>query len=157
MEEKHPYEELFDEIGKLLKFLREHSDVPLDHIKAPENSGASMDAVKKQMDAFNRLGNLVITLSGVSKDELNMRLMGISSQMTPEAKRIIDKGNAIKKEIESLKEKFDKATKTIPLEPEAVGEPSEESSERTLTEKQQAQKRRGKFKPFGGNDKWKLM
>ncbi|MEI8124196.1 MAG: hypothetical protein WCG42_00390 [Parachlamydiaceae bacterium] len=157
MQEKNPFEVLFDEFTKLLNFVKANIDKPFSEVKAPEKTEKKLKKLTQAVDSFNRLSDLIVSLSGVSKEELQLRLSGASKDMPPAAKRLMDQGNAVKKDAQTLKEKIEEMAKLVPLAEQMIasGPPAVET--RNLTDKEKSKKRRSKFKRFGGDEKWKPL
>lgn len=157
MATQNPFEELLDQFKSLLKFIEEHMDVPVDQLKVPEDIDKRLKRLQKRVDAFNRLGEDVVALSGVSKEELQMRLQGLSEEVPPEGKQLINKSQELKQQAEALKGKIEQRLKFAPKSEMVVEAPTQEIKERELSDSEKAKKRKGKFKRFGSNDKWKPL
>lgn len=160
-EKKNPYEELLDQLNKLLEFVKTQSKTPPNELKIVDNTDKKLRDLALAIETFGRLSEFIVGFSGISKEELQMRLLGISSQLNPDAKRIIDKASAAKRSIQQLKEKYEADSEFVPhskkVDDSAPVAAQPKDADNSLTESQKQQKRRGKFKRIGGDERWKPL
>lgn len=154
MPEKNPFDDLLDQIAQLLQFVQEHSHIPPDEMKIPPGVDKKLDKLTKRVEAFKRLSEDIVALSGVSREEIKKRLAGVSNEVPDDGKELISKAGIIKREVESLYDRFEEM---LPVDTDPFAAHAKQPKKRKLTEQEQAKKRRGKFKRFGSSDTWKPL
>jgi hypothetical protein len=158
MSEKNPFDDLFDQISKLLSFVKEHTLIPPDQVNiAPADIEKRLDKLRKKIANFSQLSEDIVRLSGVSQEELKMRLGGVSKEVPPEGKKLIDRSREIKAEVENLNEKLELTLKHLPLDERRLSALTEKPKSKVLDDKEYAKKRRSKFKRFGSDETWKPL
>lgn len=155
----NPFDDLFDQFRKLLNFAEEHMHMPIDEMNIPPDIDKRLKRLEKRVRMFNKLSENIVSLSGVSEEELKMRLSGVSEELPPEGKELINKSHLVKGQAEALKDQAEsklKGTNIVQESEEAEAEGPREPT-RELTDEQRAKKRRSKFKRFGSDEKWKPL
>lgn len=154
---RNPFDHLFDQISKLLTFVNDRSLIPPDELKVPQDIEKRLEKLRKKIANFNKLSEDIVTLSGVSQEELKMRLNGVSKEVPPEGQKLIDRSHEIKAEAQELNEKLEVTLKHLPLSERSLSAVAEGPSNKTLNAKAYAKKRRSKFKRFGSDENWKPL
>lgn len=158
MPSTNPFEAMLDQLKQLLTYIEEHMHVAVDKITIPPDIDKRLKKLQKRVEAFNRLSEDIVNLSGVSQEELKIRLKGSSEELPPQGKAMIARGDELRRHIEGIKEQVQSKLKNAQIiaEKEAeIAEPKEPS--RKLSDKEKVQKRRDKFKRFGSDNKWKPL
>lgn len=163
MPAQNPLEELLVQFKKLLKYVEEKVDVQSDQLNIPEDIEERLKKLQTQIDQYKRLGQDVVALSGVSQEEMKMRLQGVSKEISPEGKELMNKVHLLKSETDNVKKKIEKKLKEADLKVKQTEDFSQWDSstvvqkEEELTEDQKAKKRKSKFKRFGSDKNWKPL
>ena len=149
---------MFDQIEQLLKFIKEHGTTPADDAKIPPDIEQRLENLRKNVANFAKLSEDIVSLSGVSEEEMKMRLSGVSDEVPPPAQKLIDRSKAIKAEAEQMNDKLERALKHIPVKDRMLSITGDEPKEaKPMSDKEYAKKRRSKFKRFGGDKNWKPL
>ena len=158
MPEKNPFDDLFEQLSDLLNYVQENSNVPSEEMKIPKDIDERLTSLEKKVKAFNKISKEIVDLSGVSQEELRKRLQGVSDEVPPQGKQLINKSHAVKRQAEILCDHMETLLKNVAQVPEEIRPPDvEERPERNLTDEARAKKRRSKFKRFGSDEKWKPL
>lgn len=144
MSGKNPIDDLFDQIGDLLKLVEKNSRTPVNPEKIPEDIEIRLAKLEKDVEAFKKLGDQIEELSGVSSVEMQKRLEG-AAELPPEGVKLIEKGFKLKKKAEELDRVLKTGEAVIP-EPSKLPE-----------DPQYGKHRKKKFKRFGSDSKWKPL
>lgn len=143
MDDKSPLENLFDQMSELLKLINDGTTKGINEDIVPADIEKSMKKLEKEVDAFTKLGDKVVALSGLSPMELQKYLDGNVEEITPEGKELLNKAKQLQRQAESLETSFKSG----------ILEEVEKKSE----DPEYGKHRRKKFKRFGSNDKWKPL
>lgn len=158
MNNDNPFDHMFDQIEQLLKFIKEHGTTPADDAKIPPDIEQRLENLRKNVANFAKLSEDIVSLSGVSEEEMKMRLSGVSDEVPPPAQKLIDRSKAIKAEAEQMNDKLERALKHIPVKDRMLSITGDEPKEaKPMSDKEYAKKRRSKFKRFGGDKNWKPL
>lgn len=171
MAQKDPIEHLFEEISSMLRLIEKN----LNNIPSAENLPTDidqrLDAIEKRVEALNRISEDIVRSVDVSREEMKMRLEGVSPNIPEKDKEILAKGDSIKTTVGALEKIYkdiDKARATDEKAPDESA-PSATTAEEDVAgieelfqpkkeEKPvEGRRRKSKFKRFGGDDKWKPL
>lgn len=156
-ERKNPFDDLFDQIHQLLHFVQNHTLVPTEENSIPPDIEKRLESLQKKIISFNRLSEDIVKLSGVSDEELKLRLAGTSKELPEEGKELIERSHEIKAEAEKVNDKLEKQLKHLPSNERALSAQAETPKDKMVGDAEYAKKRRSKFKRFGGDQKWKPL
>lgn len=177
MAQKDPIDELFEEIGSLLRFVEKNlNNMPSEEL-LPIDINDRLDALEKRVEALNRISEDIVRAANVPQEELKMRLQGISRNVQDVDREIMAKGDALKTTVDVLDRRtveINKAKATKVGDPDKKGSgkntesetPSEGETEtieemglppKKAQQPVEGRKRKNKFKRFGGDDKWKPL
>src|SRR5262245_57365695 len=107
MSAKNPFDDLFDQLQQTLSFIEKHMNVPFDDRSVPEDVEKQLKKLKKKVDLFNRLSEDIVSLSGVSDEELKMRLQGVAKNLPQEGKELLNKGESVLSHAQTLSGKVE--------------------------------------------------
>lgn len=153
----NPFDDLFDQISNLLHFVKERTLVPSDELQIPPDLEKRLEKLRKKIDKFNKLSDEIVNLSEVSQEELKMRLNGVSKELPPEGKKLIERSHQIKSEVQDYNDQLEHALKHVPLSERSLGAKTQKPQEKVLDDKEYTKKRRSKFKRFGSDQNWKPL
>jgi len=176
MANKDPIDDLFEEIGSLLRFIEKNLQNVPSAEDLPPDINDRLDAIEKRVEALNRISEDIVRAVDVPKEELKMRLEGISQSLTDEDRKILAKGESLKSTLEMLDKRAIEINEQIATEKSDEGKSegkespanSSKGSYDALLEEElypkkknekpvEGRKRKNKFKRFGGDDKWKPL
>jgi len=156
MKPNNAYEEMFNQIEELLKFVKKNANLPLNDSKLPPGIEEKLAKIETNIQEFTKLTQTIVTLSGVSPEELEKRLTGISTELPKDDAYWIQKGYQLRKDIIELS-----AQLKIPLEiiskKELPAQAQLPPDEKPKSGKAFVQRRRSKFKRFGADKNWKPL
>lgn len=153
----NPFDDLFDQIHQLLKFVQNHTLVPTEENSIPPDIEKRLESLQKKIISFNRLSEDIVKLSGVSSEELKLRLEGTSKEVPEDGKKLIERGHEIKAEAEKVNDKLEKQLKHLTSSERALSAHAEQPKDKEVSDAEYTKKRRSKFKRFGGDQKWKPL
>lgn len=149
MNENHPFEDMFDQIAELLKFVQDNASKVMDESDLPKGIEEKLSKLEKNVEKFKRMSDELVAQSGVPKQEMKSIMDLSSTELSVDEKRMLEKANQLKAQVEEAGAKFALAAEegrqggaALPVVP---------------IKKKFGKKRRKKFKRFGGNDKWKPL
>lgn len=154
-EKKNPFDDLFDQISQLLEFVKARQNAVVDDL--PPDLDKRLEKLRKQIDKFNRLSHDIVVLSGVSDEELKMRLSGVSAEVPADGKKLIERGRQIKEQVQDYAEKLERSLQHMPASETVLEAQTDKPEEKVLSDEEYAKKRRSKFKRFGSDQKWKPL
>lgn len=154
---RNPIDDLYDQISQFLHFVETHPLSKMEDDKIPPEIEKRLDKLQRKLESFNKLGEDVIRLSGVSDEEIKMRLAGISDEVPEDGKQLIQRGHEIKEEAERINDKLEKTLQGLSLSERSYSASPEMPKEKILDDKEYTKKRRSKFKRFGSNTNWKPL
>jgi hypothetical protein len=154
-EPKNPFDFMYDQISQLLAFIQTNQDKIVNNL--PSDLDQRLESLRKKIDQFSRLSNEVVSLSEVSEEELKMRQRGLSKELSPEGKALIDRGNKLKREVQDRQDELKNMLKHVPSSQLSQEAKAEVPEEKKLTDKEFKKNRRNKFKRLGSNSKWKPL
>lgn len=115
----------------------------------PENVTPDIEKRLKKLDkdvqAFQKIGEDIVALSGVPPVEIRKRIEGEADDIPPEGVKLIEKATNLKKHAEKLEEMYKTGEQPI-AEPTKLPEDPEYGKHR-----------KKKFKRFGSDSKWKPL
>jgi hypothetical protein len=156
MAAKNPFDDLYDQISQLLNFVKTHSLDEIQDEKVPLEIEKRLENVQRKLENFNKISEDIIGLSGVSNEELKMRLDGTSKELPEDGLELIQRGHEIKNEAVKVSDKLEKALQSLSTG-SYTALPELPKDKPPLGDKEYTKKRRSKFKRFGGDDKWKPL
>ncbi|MBA3816484.1 MAG: hypothetical protein H0X29_08190 [Parachlamydiaceae bacterium] len=145
MKEKTPLENLFDQMSDLLKLVNEGTTKASDEESVPPDIEKRMEKLEKDVDAFTKLGEKAVALSGLSSVDMRKYREGMVEELTPEGKELLDKAKQLQQQAQALEASYQSGL--------AIEQPVEKASE----DPEYGKHRRKKFKRFGSDDKWKPL
>lgn len=145
MEDKNPIDDLLDQLNDLLKFVEKNTSKPINESKIPEDIEKKLQRLEKDVDAFKKLGDEVVSLSGVSPVEIRKRLDGADTELPPEGVKLIERANMLKDQAQKLEE-------LCQHQQPAIAEPKKLPEDPNY-----GKHRKKKFKRFGSDEKWKPL
>lgn len=154
-EKQNPFDDLFDQISKLLEFVKARQHMIVTDL--PPNIDQQLEKLRKQIDQFNRLSQDIVIASGVSDEELKMRLQGVSTEVPPEGKKLIERARQIKEQVQDYKDQLERTLQHVPESKKSFQALSQQPEEKVISDEAYAKKRRSKFKRFGSDQKWKPL
>lgn len=154
-EKKNPFDDLFDQISQLLEFVKARQNAVVDDL--PPDLDKRLEKLRKQIDKFNRLSHDIVVLSGVSDEELKMRLGGVSAEVPADGQKLIERGRQIKEQVQDYAEKLERSLQHMPASETVLEAQTDKPEEKVLSDEEYAKKRRSKFKRFGSDQKWKPL
>ena len=158
MNKENPFDHLFDQINNLLSFIRERGHIQPKEVKIPDNVEKQLESLRLKVMNFAKLSEEIVRLSGISEEELKKRLQGISDEVPPSTKKMIERSNSIKSEMEQMNDKLEATLKHVPLKDRWLAAQVDGAPEsKLLNDNDYQKKRRGKFKRFGGDQNWKPL
>jgi hypothetical protein len=149
---RNPFDFLFEEISKLMKTVQTKQLIADNEVNLPEDVEKRLDALRKKIDNFVKLSDDIIQLSGVSNEEIMMRLNGQSKEVPEDGKRLIQRSKEIHREVQKMGEQLERKLKDVPISEKKTSAAPEEPPEKT-----REGKRTSKFKRFGSNKNWKPL
>jgi hypothetical protein len=154
-EKQNPFDDLFDQISQLLEFVKARQHMVVDDL--PPDIDQRLERLRKQIDKFNRLSNEIVGLSGISDEELKMRLNGVSAEVPSEGKLLIERGRQIKEQVQDYNDQLERALKNMPEAEKALQAQVDQPEDKVVKDEDYAKKRRSKFKRLGSDQKWKPL
>jgi len=152
----NPFDFLFDEISKILKMIQ-NGELNTELEKLPPNFDKRLDELQKKVIKFGRISEDIVKLSGVSDEEMKLRIEGTSKEIPEEGKRLIQRSKEIKSEAERLNEKLEKELHKLSSSDRKFAAQADSPEDKVITNENYAKKRRSKFKRFGSDNKWKPL
>lgn len=149
-EAKNPFDFLFDELSKLLAMVQ-NKQLISDDEAIPPDVEKRLEELRKKIDKFVKLSDDIVRLSGVSSEEIKMRISGVSEEVPPDGKRLIQRSKEVHHEAQKVSEKLEGELRYVPLNEKKISAAPE------APEKTREGKRRSKFKRFGSDKNWKPL
>ena len=78
MNEKMPFEEMFEKMTELLRFLESKAGKPIDESKITPEFLARLAKLEKDVQEFARLGNRIVTLSEEGRERMEKSMADLS-------------------------------------------------------------------------------
>lgn len=156
MSSQDPIENLFDEMGDLIQFLEKNIQrVPSDD-EISDDIKRKLTSLEVKVLMLSKLSDEIVAASGISKEEMRMRLMGRSGSLTEETKALVSHADTLKDTVEDIKTKHNEMQSTgISYTPPGTVELPQKRS--PTSKSLEGKKRKNKFRRLGGNDKWKPL
>jgi hypothetical protein len=156
MSSQDPLENLFDEMGDLIRFLDKNiKRIPSDD-ELSDDIKRKLTSLEVKVMMLSKLSDQIVAASGISREEMRMRMMGRSGSLTEESKALVSHADTLRDTVEDIKHKHNELQDTgISYTPPGTVELPEK---RSPTEKPaEGKKRKNKFRRLGGDDKWKPL
>lgn len=152
MEEKHPFEDVFNQIGDLLKFVNENAANLNESDEIPPEVEKKLSKLEREVANFKKKGDQFIEATGIKRKELdnliNLNPEYLAQHITKEDTVIIKKAKEIKAKVEEAEKKFSSR----------AAEGKEKGIElQKYSEDLSGKKRKKKFKRFGSDKNWKPL
>lgn len=147
MKDKTPLENLFDEMGELLKLINDGIARGVNEDAIPMDLEKRLGKLEEDVDAFDRMGKEIVAASGLSSADIRKYQDNMAEGMSPEGKELLDKVKQLQQQAEDLEAGY--KTGVMP--------PSETSEKKAADDLEYGKHRRKKFKRFGGDSKWKPL
>jgi len=151
---KTPFDILLDEIGKILAIAQTKQLISDDELQLPEDLDKRLEELRKKIDKFVKVSDDIVRLSDVSKEEMKMRLEGLSTEIPPQGKRLIQRSKELHAKAQDFSEKLNaslRGTSTNTGNMRAAPQAPSDDKPRHET------KRKSKFKRFGSDKNWKPL
>lgn len=152
----NPFDHLFDQINGLLAYVKEHAHNETGK-EIPPDVEKRLQKLQADVTTFAKLSDDIVRLSGISSEELKLRLSGVSPDVPPAIQKTLEKGFEIKQEVMNMNDKLEKILQHVPYSERMLSATTEEPKEKILDDEAYAKKRKGKFKRFGSNKNWKPL
>lgn len=149
---KNPFDFLLDEINKFLKMSQSKHLISDDEVRLPEDIEKRFDEIRKKVNQFVKVSDDIVRLSGVSEEEIKKRLEGVSQELSPDGKKLIQHSKEIHNEAQKISEQLEGGLKNVSLSEKKISAAPEAPPEKT-----REGKRRSKFKRFGSDKNWKPL
>ncbi|HEV8051990.1 MAG TPA: hypothetical protein VGP47_05800, partial [Parachlamydiaceae bacterium] len=107
-ERKNPFDDLYDQIQQLLSYVQNNTLAESEDTTIPPDIEKRLQSLQKKIVSFSRLSEDIVKLSGVSEEELKMRLAGNSKDLPEEGQKMIERSHEIKAEAVKVNEKLEK-------------------------------------------------
>lgn len=153
----NPFDDLYDQISHLLNFVQNHTLISMEENKIPSDIEQRLEKLRKKIESFNKISEDIVKLSGVSDEELKLRLAGESKEVPEDGQQLIQRGKEISKEAEKIDEELEKTLRYVPLSEKSLSAAPDTPKTRILDDKEYTKKRRSKFKRFGSDKNWKPL
>lgn len=147
MKDKSPLENLFDEMGELLKLVNDGIAKGVNEENVPLDIEKRLDKLEEDVEEFARMGREIVASSGLSSAEMRKYQDNMAEEISPEGKELIDKVKQLQQQAEDLEASY--KTGIMP--------PSETSEKKGADDLEYGKHRRKKFKRFGSDSKWKPL
>jgi chaperonin cofactor prefoldin len=155
-EDKNPLENMLDQLSKLLKFIQEKSTTQINEKNLTPEVYEQLEKLKQDVQNFKKIGDSIVSLSEVPREELKKRLVGRSENLPVEGKRVIDRGQNLKSQVNEMRENLN-LPQTAPLDGNLPSTAAKEETESPEEGKKSSARRRRKFKRFGGDANWRPL
>lgn len=152
----NPFDFLFDEISKILKMIQ-NGELNRELEKLPPDFDKRLEELQKKVIKFGRISEDIVKLSGVSEEEIKLRIEGTSKEIPEEGKRLIQRSKEIKSEAEKINEKLEKELNKLSFSERKLDAQTDTPQDKVIKDEDYAKKRRSKFKRFGSDNKWKPL
>jgi len=151
-EEKIPFENLFKQLDELLNFIKDHASLPVDEEKMTPEVYEKLAKIKHDVAEFKKLSDEIVKLSEVPREEIQKRLSGLSEELDPQAKRILERGAQLQAKAQKLSQDFDFENQA----PQDSLPSKEENPPSPEQDKKFLKRRQRKFKQLDeGGSSWK--
>lgn len=147
-DEKNPFEDVFDQISDLLRFVQDNIDKPVDNREVPKSIQDRLNRLEKNVEMFCTMGNEIVNETGISREDLEKRLDPESRDIPPETKELIARANQLKQALEEKSKSFAQAIALAKARGDKLTSKKEGKKGRF------GKKRSKKFKRFGSDEKW---
>ncbi len=148
MDERNPYEDLLDQLNQLLQLVQDCSNKAIDPGHVPLDIEKKISKLEQDVENFKKMGDDIVSMSGVSKMEVRKRIDGTADDISSENQDLIKKTSQLLSRTEALEQSY--LTGSAPP-------PAEKKPEKELDDQQFRKRRRRKLKRFGGDEGWKPM
>lgn len=147
---KNPFDPVFEEISKLMKFAYDnvHRPVPLE--KEIELN-KKLDELEKQVLAFKRQNEKMLNEMGISEYKVDTIISDPNEQknFTPEQQKTLKKAEKLKNEATTAVNDIQKAAEESSA--------ADKNEEKPPIKPASVRSRKGKFRGMGGDEKWKRL
>lgn len=155
-DQTNPFDFLFDEISKILKMVQ-NGELKTDMDKMPPDFDKRIEELRKKVVAFGRISEDIVKLSGVSAEELKLRLEGISKEIPEDGKELIQRSKEIRSQAQEISDRLEITLQGVPSAQLDQSALASTPDDKKIKDEDYAKKRRSKFKRFGGDNKWKPL
>lgn len=153
------FEELFSELVNLLQFLVDNAQKPLKG-EIPPDIESKLTQLENKVEAFKSISELVMAQMGLTPKELQELLIKSASSRTIHEKKLMEKAEQLKVEVEKRREflsKVDRPKLSKSHDQTAIASIPQKS----LSEKKDLAKnpnaRKSLFKRMGGDKNWRPL
>jgi membrane-associated HD superfamily phosphohydrolase len=160
--ESNPFDDLFDQINSIISFVKKGELASSEDDKIPPEIEKKLEDLHRKVDMFTRISEDIVNLSGVSKEELKLRLNGTSKEVPEDGQRLIERGQEIMQEAEKVNEKLEETLKFLTVSDQlkyrAISSAVPDAPKnKVVSDEDYTKKRRSKFKRFGSDKNWKPL
>lgn len=147
---KNPFDPVFEEIAKLMKFAYENAHKPVSPEKEQELN-KKLDEIEKQVAEFEKQNSKLLADMGVSEYKADAIINDPQERkkITPEQNEILTKGEKLKNEALTASVDIQKAIQ----ESENAAKNTKKGTKKPLS----PTARKGKFRGMGGDQKWQKL
>lgn len=157
---ENPIEDVLKQLEDVLNFLETRKDVPINETVALQAEIADrLEKIETMSKEFHKLSDEIISLTGISREELLKRKEGKSDQVPPEGRHLIQKSNQVRLQADSLRPLYQTEKEDVSTN-NGLPPSSQKSEFEKIKESKNSnfgKKRRGKFKQMGGDKDWKPL